>query len=136
MKQESSRRENATRARSVLMQTGTKPANALSFDLEDWYQVLYFEGHISRDEWSSQESRLQTTTNKLLDILDEHKTRATFFVLGWNAERMPHLVEEIHSRGHEIASHGFAHQLIYRQSPEAFAHDLSRSLLILSNITG
>jgi polysaccharide deacetylase family protein (PEP-CTERM system associated) len=120
----------------VLQQTATKPANALSFDLEDWYQVLYFEGYISRDEWSSQESRLQTTTSKLLDILDEYGTRATFFVLGWNAERMPRLVEEIHRRGHEIASHGFAHQLIYRQSPEAFTHDLSRSLLVLSNITG
>jgi len=120
----------------VLQQTATKPANALSFDLEDWYQVLYFEGQISRDEWHKQETRLGASTDKLLDILDEHRTRATFFVLAWNAERMPHLVEEIHSRGHEIASHGFAHQLIYRQGPEVFAEDLSRSLRILRDITG
>ena len=113
-----------------------RPLNALSFDLEDWYQVLYFEGHISRAEWPAQESRLQATTTKLLDILDEHGTQATFFVLAWNAERMPRLVEAIHSRGHEIASHGFDHSLVYRQTPAAFAEDLGRSLRVLRAITG
>ncbi len=114
----------------------SSPPNALSFDLEDWYQVLYFEGHIPRTEWAGQESRLRSTTLRLLDILDSHGTRATFFVLGWNAERMPRLVEAIHRRGHEIASHGFAHHLVYRQSPTSFAEDLGRSLRTLREITG
>jgi polysaccharide deacetylase family protein (PEP-CTERM system associated) len=115
---------------------GGEPLNVLSFDLEDWYQVLYFEDYISRAEWPAQESRLQAATSRLLDILDEHETRATFFILAWNAERVPRLVEEIHRRGHEIASHGFAHYLIYRQTPAAFADDLGRSLRLLRSITG
>jgi polysaccharide deacetylase family protein (PEP-CTERM system associated) len=104
--------------------------------LEDWYQVLYFEGHVSRDEWYKQENRLEASTDKLLDLLDEHQTRATFFVLAWNAERTPRLVEKIYNRGHEIASHGFAHELIYRQGPDGFAQDLGRSLRVLRQITG
>ncbi len=121
---------------SPLTVPGVAGVNALSFDLEDWYQVLYFEGHISRDEWPQQESRLAATTEKVLDILEEHRTRATFFVLSWNAVRMPSLVEQIHRRGHEIASHGFAHHLVYRQGPTGFAEDLARSLRVLREITG
>jgi polysaccharide deacetylase family protein (PEP-CTERM system associated) len=113
-----------------------QPLNALSFDLEDWYQVLYFDGHIPRAEWHAQQSRLKATTARLLDILEEYRTRATFFVLAWNAERMPHLVEAIHRRGHEIASHGFAHHLVYRQTPAAFTEDLERSLRLLRTISG
>ena len=112
------------------------PLNALSVDLEDWYQVLYFEGHISRAAWPAQESRLEASTARLLDILEEHGTRATFFVLAWNAERMPWLVEAIRRRGHEIASHGYGHHLVHRQTPAAFAEDLGRSLRILRAITG
>jgi polysaccharide deacetylase family protein (PEP-CTERM system associated) len=112
------------------------PLNALSVDLEDWYQVLYFEGHISRAEWPAQESRLEGATERLLDLLEEHGTRATFFVLAWNAERMPWLVEGIRRRGHEIASHGYGHHLVHRQTPAAFAEDLARSLRILRAITG
>jgi hypothetical protein len=75
--------------------------NALSLNLEDWYQVPYFEGHIPRTEWTAQESRQQSSTARFLDILDLHWTRATFIALGWNAERMPRLVEVIHHRGAE-----------------------------------
>jgi polysaccharide deacetylase family protein (PEP-CTERM system associated) len=121
---------------AAVLPAETGPLNALSFDLEDWYQVLYFEGSISRAEWSAQESRLQATTTKLLDILEQHGTRATFFVLTWNAEQMPRLVEAILRRGHEIASHGFDHSLVYRQTPAAFADDLGRSLHVLRAITG
>ncbi len=112
------------------------PLNALSVDLEDWYQVLYFEGHIPRAEWPAQESRLEAATGKLLDLLEEHGTRATFFVLAWNAKRMPWLVEAIRRRGHEIASHGYGHHLVHQQTPAAFAEDLGRSLRILRAITG
>ncbi|MCI0428607.1 MAG: DUF3473 domain-containing protein [Nitrospiraceae bacterium] len=123
-------------AGTALGSVGATSLNALSFDLEDWYQVLYFEERIPRAEWSQQESRIQATTARLLDILDEHKTRATFFVLAWNAERFPKLIEEICRRGHEVASHGYAHELIYRQTPEQFADDLGRSLRILRSIAG
>lgn len=116
--------------------SGATPLNALSFDLEDWYQVLYFEDRISRAEWPAQESRLAASTARLLDLLEAHGARATFFVLGWNAERMPHLVEAIQRRGHEIASHGFAHHLIHRQTHEEFTADLARSLDVLRAITG
>jgi polysaccharide deacetylase family protein (PEP-CTERM system associated) len=112
------------------------PLNALSFDLEDWYQVLYFEEHIARQAWSAQESRLDATTDRLLALLDEHQTQATFFVLAWNAERWPGLVERIYARGHEIANHGYAHRLVYRQSPAEFTDDLDRSLAVLQAITG
>ncbi len=129
-------RQPAVDAGSADPRPVSQPLNALSVDLEDWYQVLYFEGHIPRAEWAGQESRLQSTTTRLLDLLDRHGTRATFFVLGWNAERMPRLVEAIHHRGHEIASHGFAHHLVYGQTPAAFVEDLVRSLRILWEITG
>lgn len=112
------------------------PFNALSFDLEEWYQVLYFEDHIGREAWAEQESRLHAATTRLLEILDEHRTRATFFVLAWNAERLPKLIESIHARGHEIASHGFFHRLVYRQSQAEFTEDLDRSLTVLRSITG
>jgi polysaccharide deacetylase family protein (PEP-CTERM system associated) len=114
----------------------TIPLNSLSVDLEDWYQVLYFEDHIARERWSEQESRLLAVTTRLLDILDEHRTRVTFFVLAWNAERLPRLIESIHARGHEIASHGYFHRLVYTQSQAEFAEDLDRSLSILRSITG
>jgi len=114
----------------------TELRNGLSFDLEDWYQVLYFDAHFSRDQWAECESRLEPVTRRLLRILDEYGAKATFFVLGWNAERMPRLIEAIHRRGHEIGSHGFDHHLIYRQGREAFASDLGRSLRVLQDITG
>lgn len=114
----------------------TELRNGLSFDLEDWYQVLYFDAHFPRTQWAECESRLEPVTRRLLGILDEYGAKATFFVLGWNAERMPHLIEAIQRRGHEIASHGFSHHLIYRQGREAFASDLGRSLRVLKEITG
>jgi polysaccharide deacetylase family protein (PEP-CTERM system associated) len=112
------------------------PLNALSFDLEEWYQVLYFESHIRREVWPEQESRLLAATTRLLEILDEYGTHATFFVLAWNAERLPKLIERIHGRGHEIASHGYFHRLVYTQSRVDFAEDLDRSLSVLQSITG
>src|SRR5262249_37545365 len=112
-----------------------RPLNVLSFDLEDWYQVLYFDDVLPPSQWSAQPSRLPSVTARLLNILDEHRTRATFFVLAWNAERMPHLVEAIQQRGHEIGSHGFWHRLVHRQTPKTFAEDLKRSLDILRSIT-
>ena len=112
------------------------PLNALSFDLEDWYQVLYFDDHFPRDQWSQQESRLEAVTVRLLEILDRHQAKATFFVLGWNAERLPLLIKLIARAGHEIGSHGYGHHLAYRQGPAAFGEDLRRSIAVLEDLTG
>ncbi len=102
-------------------------ANALTFDLEDWFQVSNVEHLIPFAQWETCDSRLERNTRRLLELLARAQVSATFFVLGWNAERFPHLVQEIAEAGHEIASHGYAHRLVYEQTPEAFAADLARA---------
>jgi polysaccharide deacetylase family protein (PEP-CTERM system associated) len=110
--------------------------NALTIDVEDYYHVTGFESVIPRAEWDRYESRVERNTDRLLDLLDAHHTRATFFVLGWVAERHPQLVRTIHARGHEVASHGYAHQRIYTQSPAQFRQETQRSLRLLEDIIG
>jgi len=110
--------------------------NALTVDLEDWFQVSNVEHIISRDQWGSCESRLASNTRRLLGLLADANVRATFFVLGWNAERFPHLVREIRDAGHEIGSHGYAHRLVYEQTPEEFARDLERANEAIVNACG
>lgn len=102
--------------------------NALTIDVEDYFQVHAFEKVIKRSDWGNYSTRVVSSTNSILKLLSEYKVHATFFILGWIAERHPKLVEEIASSGHEIATHGYEHELIYRQSPEQFAHDLNRSI--------
>ena len=102
--------------------------NALSIDVEEHFQVTAFDDVISRDEWPHLPSRVVANTRRILDLLDEFSTHATFFVLGWVADRHPAVVREIADRGHEIASHGYWHRLVYRQSPDQFRDDVSRSL--------
>jgi peptidoglycan/xylan/chitin deacetylase (PgdA/CDA1 family) len=91
--------------------------NALTIDVEDYYQVSAFESVIKVDDWPQFESRVEQNTRRFLDILAVHQTKATFFILAWIAERQPQLVREIVARGHELASHGYAHRRIYTQSP-------------------
>jgi polysaccharide deacetylase family protein (PEP-CTERM system associated) len=110
--------------------------NALSIDVEDWYQVSDFEAEVKRADWGHYEGRVMQNTARLLDMLRAHEARATFFILTWNAERFPELVRQIDAAGHEIASHGYEHRLIYEQTPEEFRADVSRSLHILGNLTG
>jgi polysaccharide deacetylase family protein (PEP-CTERM system associated) len=110
--------------------------NALTFDIEDYYQVEAFKPAIPFAEWSQYPSRIVANTQKITDILDEHKVKATFFILGWIAERFPDLVKRLVDDGHEIASHGYAHQLVYTQSRTAFEADLVKSLDILERISG
>jgi polysaccharide deacetylase family protein (PEP-CTERM system associated) len=107
--------------------------NALTVDLEDWYHSVYTLGP---SDWKGLEDRLIVPTRRLLELLARYQVRATFFVLGAVAERHPGLVEEIRGRGHEIASHGCHHRLVYDQSPDEFRQDLRRSLDILEGITG
>lgn len=110
--------------------------NALSIDVEEYFQVHAFEEVIRREDWEKYESRVETNTSWVLDILAETGTRATFFILGWIAERHPTLVRRIQDAGHEVASHGYAHCLIYHQTPQQFRSDLQRSLDIIRDITG
>lgn len=102
--------------------------NALSIDVEDYFQVHVFEPVVQRADWESYPSRVEQNTRLVLRILREEDTRATFFILGWVAHRCPHLVAEIARDGHEIASHGYGHELVCHQTPREFAADLQRSL--------
>ena len=101
--------------------------NAMTVDVEDYFQVSAFEDRISRAQWDGFESRVCRNTARLLEMFDRAGVRATFFVLGWVAERFPGLVRQIHGAGHEIASHGYSHRLVYDTTPEEFCLDLRRA---------
>lgn len=107
--------------------------NILTIDLEDWFQVSNLEDHVSRAEWRNCEFRLWRNTERLLTMLEDAHARATFFVLGWNAERCPSLVRRIAQAGHEIATHGFDHRLIYNMTPAQFREDLRRSIGVIED---
>jgi polysaccharide deacetylase family protein (PEP-CTERM system associated) len=102
--------------------------NALSIDVEDYFHVTGFEHAIDRDKWDDYPVRFQIGMSKILKILDRHEVKATFFFLGWIADRYPDAVAEAANRGHEIAVHGYAHRLVYRQRPDEFTADLKRAL--------
>ena len=110
--------------------------NAFSVDVEDWFQVSDFEGVVPFSAWDRYESRVTRNTERILALLAEYDVKATFFVLTWNAEHYPQLVRQIADAGHEIASHGFRHRLIYEQTPEEFRADVSRSKAVLEDIVG
>lgn len=116
---------------------GTDPVvNAMSIDVEDYFHVSAFDGIVPRSEWAKMESRVTRNTERLLDIFREHGVRSTFFVLGWVAERHPGLVRAIADAGHEIASHGYAHRLIYDQTLTAFRDDVRRAKALLEDACG
>lgn len=112
--------------------------NILSVDLEDYFMVSAFENVVKRENWGEYESRIESNTYHLLDILNDSclTPKATFFCLGWVAERYLHLIKEIHQQGHEIACHGYAHKLIYNQSKEEFRSDVKKAKEILEDIIG
>jgi polysaccharide deacetylase family protein (PEP-CTERM system associated) len=110
--------------------------NAFSVDVEDWFQVSDFEEQVRLDEWDRYESRVVGNTRRLLRLLREFRVKGTFFVLTWNAERHPGLVEEIAAEGHEVATHGYAHRLVYEQGRDLYRRDLERSIEILERIVG
>ena len=110
--------------------------NALTIDVEDYFHVTAFERQIKPCEWGTYPLRVEGNTMRILDMLDEYALRATFFVLGWVAGRLPALVKEIQRRGHEIACHGYAHQLVYRLTPSEFREDVSKAKNILEDICG
>lgn len=110
--------------------------NALTVDLEEYFQVSNFEGSIERASWGGLASRVEEPTRRLLDAFEAAGHRATFFVLGWLAERQPALVRELAERGHEVACHGYGHQLVYQLGPRAFRDDLRRARRALEDAAG
>jgi len=101
--------------------------NAMTVDVEDYFQVSAFEGSIDRASWEDFACRVEANTSRLLDLFATHDTSATFFVLGWVAEHFPALIARIHEAGHEIASHGYEHRLVHEMTPESFRADLRRA---------
>lgn len=110
--------------------------NALTIDVEDYFQVTAFEGVVDRQDWAVYPSRVENNTRRVLDLLDEYSIKATFFVLGWIAEHFPDIVLDIAKRGHEVACHGYGHELVYTLEPEAFRADVRRSKAFLEQLTG
>ncbi len=110
--------------------------NALTVDVEDYYQVSAFESVVRFEDWDRYESRVEKNTRRVLDLLDEYQTKGTFFILGWVAERHPELVRLIHRRGHEVASHGYAHRRVYTQSQEQFREETRRCKKLLEDLIG
>jgi polysaccharide deacetylase family protein (PEP-CTERM system associated) len=110
--------------------------NAMTVDVEDYFQVQAFAGTVSRDDWDRLPARVERNTNRVLDVFAELKTKATFFTLGWVAERHPALVRRIVAEGHELASHGFAHFRADEQDRETFRADIRRTKAILEATSG
>ncbi len=110
--------------------------NALSIDLEEYFQIHVLSDIISQEAWHTMPSFVQENTSRILDLLETKGIRATFFCLGWIAERHGDLIRRIHAKGHEIACHGYAHQVIYQQDPERFRTDVIRARDVLEDATG
>ena len=107
--------------------------NAMSIDLEDWFCAHNMSQIIKREDWDRCQLRVHRSARRVLDLLDKHDTRATFFVLGWVARRVPDLVREIEDRGHEIATHGYSHLLLTEITPREFEEDLERALEVINS---
>lgn len=110
--------------------------NALSIDIEDWFQVGAFEGTIRHDDWSGCEARVERNSDAVMALLAEKDVKATFFTLGWVAERYPALIRRIVDAGHELASHGYDHRRVFTFTPAEFRADLRKSRTILEQAGG
>lgn len=119
-----------------MSESKARVVNAMSVDVEDYFHVTAFSGALERSKWSSLESRVERNTQRLLQIFGRRNIRCTFFVLGWVTERFPALIAELHRAGHEIACHGLTHELVYKQTPQLFREETSRSKKMLEDITG
>lgn len=110
--------------------------NAMSVDVEDYFQVSAFEDVVARQAWDTHESRVCRNTERLLALFGDAGVRATFFVLGWVADRFPRLISSIALEGHEVASHGYEHRLVYDLTPRAFREDLRRARIAIEDAAG
>lgn len=118
------------------MTPNRQPPAAMSIDVEDWFQVENLKAVVERSSWSERELRVQRNTERMLERLDERGIKCTFFCLGWVAERVPQLVQRIADAGHELASHGSEHDLVYNLSPERFRQDVGRCKSLLEDLAG
>ncbi|HET8903825.1 MAG TPA: XrtA system polysaccharide deacetylase [Saccharospirillum sp.] len=114
--------------------TTARAIHALSIDVEDYFQVAALARVVKPADWDAMPSRVEANTDALLALFERKGVKATFFVLGWVAERHPELIRRLADHGHEIASHGYSHQLIYTQTPAIFTEETRRSKDILENI--
>ena len=110
--------------------------NAMSIDVEDYFQVSAFAPHIRREDWDSLPCRVERNVEVILGLLDEADAKATFFTLGWIAERYPQVIRRIVDNGHELASHGYGHQRASDLTPEQFRDDITRAKRILEDLGG
>lgn len=110
--------------------------NALTVDVEDYFQVSAFAGQVAREQWDSMPCRVERNVDRLLALFDEHGAKATFFTLGWIAERYPRVVRDIVAQGHELASHGQAHRRASDQSPADFEQDIVHAKEVLEDLSG
>jgi len=113
-----------------------KQVNAFTVDVEDYFHVAALSSAVSRESWSLRESRVERNTERLMGVLAEQDVHATFFVLGWVAERIPALVRRIADAGHEIACHGYSHRLVYTQTPSEFREETVRAKRTLEDTIG
>jgi polysaccharide deacetylase family protein (PEP-CTERM system associated) len=118
------------------MTSPTPIVNAMTVDVEDYFHVSAFQDSVRRSTWDALESRVVRNTERLLELFEQQDVRGTFFVLGWVAERYPSLVRQIAEAGHELASHGYGHGLIYEQSPAEFREDLRKSRATIGAAAG
>jgi polysaccharide deacetylase family protein (PEP-CTERM system associated) len=114
----------------------TPIVNAMTVDVEDYFHVSAFDRIVSRESWTARESRVVRNTERLLELFHDRHVHGTFFVLGWVAQRFPALVREIVSEGHEVASHGFNHQLIYSLTHDQFRDDVRRAKATIEDAGG
>jgi polysaccharide deacetylase family protein (PEP-CTERM system associated) len=108
----------------------------MTVDVEDYFQVSAFEKHVDKAQWQTLECRVEDNTFRILDLFAEQQVKATFFTLGWVAERYPHMVKRIVGAGHEIASHGWEHVRVNTQTPAAFRSDIDRTRKLLQDLSG
>ncbi len=125
-----------SRTGSPRPETVGRIVNALSVDVEEYFQVTALSERIGRDDWQDHPSRIENSIEKILELFESTDAKATFFVLGWIAERHPELVRRIAAGGHEIASHGLEHVRVHEQTPAQFRDDVTRTRKILEDTTG
>ncbi len=113
-----------------------KPKNAMTVDVEDYFQVSAFESYIDKKQWDSLPHRVENNTNRILDLFSQNDIKATFFTLGWVAERYPSLIKRIVSDGHELASHGYEHIRVTEQTQIEFREDITRTKKLLEDLSG
>lgn len=110
--------------------------NILTFDIEEWFHILDNASTRTEAEWSRYETRIYQNMDRIFQLLEETNSRATFFCLGWVADKHPDVIRRIDRAGYEVATHSYAHQLAYEQTPSQFTEDLTRSIKHLEDLTG